>query len=342
MSEYKLLYKYIFFGIGLLLISCLLYQVSFRVEPIYPVLTKRYQQLFHKKESIEAITIGSSHSVAIDFEEMNLKGYHLWDFGEDLFESEFKTRYVLNQLPHLKVVFLTLPYPIFVHDNTHSELGGMYRNRSRLHFVNETFNLIQYDVNALAKGKLAPIVRYDHWVFFPKHLFQEKKNIIPVKETLSIDYLAEDGNIRAEVAGFDNKKDLESIALLRLNDHLRYVSKTVALEPNIEAKTMASLSAIIQLLKEREIRLVLYTPPFYQSYLSNFPENLYVQFKQNLSEITATYGVRHFDYSNDADFVTQASYFQDGNHLSTKGAKAFSQQFAADLKKDSTRSFSLP
>ncbi|MGB0521855.1 MAG: hypothetical protein ACPGJS_02785 [Flammeovirgaceae bacterium] len=324
--------KYGSFSLGLLFIASLLYLISATVEPVYPLLTQRYTQLLEQKDHIEFLTIGSSHSVAIDFEAMGIQGYHLWDFGEDLFESEYKTRYILNQLPQLKVVFLTLPYPIFVHDNAHSELGAMYNNRAKLHFISAEFDVIHGDLNSLFKGKLAPIARYDHWVFLPKHVFLNQDEITPVIETVSIEHLGTDGNMRGEVAGFTDAEQLHEVAIEKLQNHLRYVAKTQALEAHIQEKTRTALIQLVELLKKRNIQLITYTPPFYESYLEHFPLQLHQSFQENLQILVRDHGLQHIDFSRSANFIHRPIYFQDGNHLSSDGARAFSKQFAAHLK----------
>jgi len=319
-----LMLKYVTFVAGFLLIAACLYQVSEKVEAVYPILTKRYQQLFDQKEDIEAITLGSSHSVAIDFKILGLKGYHLWDFGEDLFESEYKVRYILDQLPQLKTVFLNVPYPIFVHDNARSYLGSIYKNRAKLHYVTQQFELIQGDVNAFAKGKLAPLARYDHWVFLPKHFIQDSKTITPVKETLSIEYLGVDGNMRGETEGFQNAAELDEVALLKLEEHLKAIHQSKQ-QLYIEKHTFQALEEIIQLLKARNTQLILYTSPFYSSYVEAFPKDILQEFRLKITELKQKHQVNYYDFSEHQDFLDQPAYFQDGNHLSTQGAIAFSK-----------------
>lgn len=322
--------KPLIFGCGLIFLGGLLYFISEYIEPVYPLLTKRYQQLMDQQNELEYISIGSSHSVALDYAAMGIKGYHLWDYGEDLFESAFKMKYILDDLPRLNTVFLTLPYQIFVHDNAYAEIGNQYRNRTKLYYITDHFELINQDVGALVKGKLAPIARYDHWVFLPKYLIQRQGEIIPVKETLSIELLTENGNMRGEAAGFEKHDALNEVALLKLQEHLRYMSQTRERVINIEDKTFTALTEIVTLCSARNINLILYTPPFYRSYLDSFPEDVLANFNHRMKQLKAS-GATYLDYSSHPNFVNVPQYFQDGNHLSSEGAKRFSKLLAKDL-----------
>ena len=318
------LIKYsLFIGIGLLLAYFLGF-ISQKVERVYPIQQKRYQQLEKKKASIEAITIGSSHSVAIDFQHLQLNGYHTWFFAEDLFETAVKAEAIIPELPHLKTVFLCLPKIIFSHNNAVTEWGKQYRNKERIHYLLEKDLPIANDINSWANGNLADLVRYDHWVFMPKYLAGQD-SIVPISELNSIEALTTDGNLRGETSGMPNLERLKEISLEKLEIHMDFMEAAEQKSISLQNRTQNALENIIRICQQHKVELILYTPPCSQSYLQNLPKRFETQFNHCLTSLQQKFKIHYFDFSNIPDSQQNPSYFQDGTHLSSRGAETFSK-----------------
>ena len=79
---------------------------------------------------MRALSVGNSHSLAVDFNAMDVPGYHVWTRGQDLFEAEAQLRDLLPRLPNLEVVFFAVSYGSFRRDNgaCDDEERGMVRS----------------------------------------------------------------------------------------------------------------------------------------------------------------------------------------------------------------------
>ena len=70
-----------------------------------------------RSEVIEAVTLGNSHSDAIDYSVLGIEGQSLAFAAADLFEVEKYAAYLEDRLPNLKTVFITISYYSFSRDN---------------------------------------------------------------------------------------------------------------------------------------------------------------------------------------------------------------------------------
>lgn len=115
----------------------------------------------------EAISIGNSHSVAINFETLGLEHVPLWTPGGDLFEARVILEQVYKSGARPKWLFLTLNPFILLQDNGHSinfSNSRLVHNRGR-----ENAYLILREISALT------IIRKDIIGFF-------RSNLIPLRE----------------------------------------------------------------------------------------------------------------------------------------------------------------
>lgn len=78
----------------------------------------RIDQLLSKADSIEALAIGNSHSCALDFDALNIRGYRVAQGGNDLFEAEYQLKSLSSLLPNLEIVFFNISYFSFFEDNS--------------------------------------------------------------------------------------------------------------------------------------------------------------------------------------------------------------------------------
>ena len=114
----------------------------------------------------DAISIGNSHSVAIDFDELGLEHVPLWIPGGDLFETRVILEAVYESGAKPKWIFLTLNPFILLQDNGHSinfSNSQLLANRGR-----ENAYLILREISALT------IIRSDFIGFL-------RSNLIPLR-----------------------------------------------------------------------------------------------------------------------------------------------------------------
>ncbi|MEM7035042.1 MAG: hypothetical protein AAF629_36220, partial [Chloroflexota bacterium] len=105
-----------------------------------------------KAKQVEAITLGNSHSTAIDFQTLELSGHHLWRPASDLFETQYMLESWLPKLPNVKVAFIVVYYESFHLENFF--FPGIEQSRRVLYSGTPTWSAINDDLNNFALGKL--------------------------------------------------------------------------------------------------------------------------------------------------------------------------------------------
>jgi hypothetical protein len=94
---------------------------------------ERYEYLFENRNSINALALGSSHNLAIDFGVLGLQGYTIWEPGQDIFECEYQLKSLSKNIPNLQTVFINISF-----NTLRRSRGALVENRvdfSKPHFV---------------------------------------------------------------------------------------------------------------------------------------------------------------------------------------------------------------
>lgn len=82
---------------------------------------------------------------------------------------------------------------------------------------------------------------------------------------------------------------------------------------------------IINYCKEHDITPVLVTTPFSKYYRDLVADEFLNEFEETVTKIADDTGVNYYDYSYDARFRGNLTYFMDADHLNTEGAVYFMQ-----------------
>ena len=93
---------------------------------------------------------------------------------------------------------------------------------------------------------------------------------------------------------------------------------------NYEA--IETLYKIIEVLKEREARIILITTPFTREYndcVRKGDPDFFREFHAVIDEIVKKTGVEYYDYSDDERYTNDHSIFVDADHLNENGARKF-------------------
>ena len=102
---------FLFFGIILFVL------LDNLAQSCHPTSGYRIREAIKNSNNIEAIAVGNSHSVAIDFEELRLNGFRIAEGGNDIFETEYQIKSLVPKLSNLKIVLLNISYFTFHSDN---------------------------------------------------------------------------------------------------------------------------------------------------------------------------------------------------------------------------------
>lgn len=82
---------------------------------------------------------------------------------------------------------------------------------------------------------------------------------------------------------------------------------------------------------KRGYRVALYTPPFTNFFWGSFDDELKSQLRIDAMNTAEQYNIPYFDYSEDARFCQNMSYFEDVDHMSKEGSAALITILMADI-----------
>ena len=108
-----------------------------------------------------------------------------------------------------------------------------------------------------------------------------------------------------------------------------------AIEPAMPDGNPVMLDAfreMLEMCRQRGWNAVLVTPPYPEVYTNCFSNEILERFREMTIGISREFGVPWLDYSRDAEFTENFSYFKNIDHLNLAGASAFAARFQTDLK----------
>ena len=121
---------------------------------------------------------------------------------------------------------------------------------------------------------------------------------------------------RADNTAFDFQSHAEEKRLL-----YRIVDKNGDLL--VREEELSAIYGMVRLCREHGLRPILITVPFRWEYNDQFEEEYCRQFYEVIDKICRDESVEYYDYSHDDRFTNTAEYFRNSDHLSPKGAAAF-------------------
>lgn len=288
-----------------------------------------YQKLDAKlkagNESIEAITLGNSHADSIDYSVLGIEGQSIAIAAADPFEIE-KIALTLDQrLPHLNTAFIAISYYSFSWDNAKYQ----YLRPRRVGFYSmfPLWSPIEGDLANFIMGKVdaythvMSVVRSDSWQgVWPRLLVNA-----PVSDPFPYD-----GVITTSMWG-----ECRHYTAEQLDRHAYEIAgKNVAVSmqmanfhPGLEQDAFAALARTIERLQSRGIRVVLYTPAYYDKYNEVFAENgssVMDRMSMAVANLQGAYGVEYYDFSHEPDVTIHPELFYNSDHLNECGSKVVS------------------
>ncbi len=93
---------------------------------------------------------------------------------------------------------------------------------------------------------------------------------------------------------------------------------------------------IIHLLRQHNVRVVFFTPPYYEAYTRYYIEqdpNSISEFRTNIKRLQNEYGIEYYDYSIDERFAQDYRLFKDSDHLNHCGKQLFTQILMENVQK---------
>jgi hypothetical protein len=102
-----------------------------------------------------------------------------------------------------------------------------------------------------------------------------------------------------------------------------------AAHPGLEQDSYAALARTIEHLQSRGIRVILYTPAYYEQYTTDFSRevaSIMDHMKLAVGELQETYGVEYYDFSTDPEITIHPQLFYNSDHVSDCGSRVVSEQ----------------
>ncbi|MGF1733490.1 hypothetical protein [Photobacterium kasasachensis] len=309
-----------------------------------------YQQYSNKmadyyavRESVEAVTLGPSHSKAVHFQSLAVKGVSFYESFGDIEEAHFKFQRLIQETPKLRYVFIPLSPGSLALNNSNSSLdNNRLRNVLRntpllkldyIRYANELFlNQLDYympifDYQVLIRSNISKYIRGGNNEFNDKDCFY---NYSPNPK-----WLIENGIVGGYNRNLMKPECISKYAKSTIKNHVNAFSKSLSKEYDVIEKNTQRLIEIADSLKKRGGSLVLFIPPITREYYSSteiqsfLPEHLSIL--TNLAEHSA---IQFYDYHDffykDLDTGVN-DYFSDDDHLALPGAIKFSLAFKVKL-----------
>ncbi len=281
----------------------------------------RARHLEAKRHTVEAITLGHSHNMAIDFDALGASsGYHVWSGGSDLFEAAHAADCLARRLPRLRTVYAPINYYAFVHDN---------RLIQREHLR------IRHYASLPRRCMLPPVARPSAvWVrAATAHLSGRERlrdmvrAVLDGKATHDDVTVPPDGYLGPPRSALYQQAAPTGAANAR--KHLALAGHLDARQATqVEQRMRERLIRLHRSLRSRGVRLVLYTPPYARAYTETVQEampTLMARLQDNMAQVAATTGVEYYDFGRHEAMVNDTTLFWNPTHLNRRGAAVFSK-----------------
>ena len=316
------------FVIGLSLIFNVLGTLADQAAPLEDWRAQQQERADHleaRQEKIGAITLGNSHSDSVDYSVLGMEGQSLAFAAADLFEVEQYATLTAAELPNLKFVFVAISYYSFSRDNATFE---PFRTR-RIQFYSmvPTWPPIRGDAYNFVLGRLESfthvmsIVRSDNW----EGVWSELQNDVPHENPFPYDGV-QTMSAWGECSHY-TEAQLESHAREIAARNVNSSGQMAMIHQGLEQDAFDALARTIERLQSKGIRLVLFTPTYYEKYTEYFAETssyMIGEMQANVERLRQMYQVEYYDFSNDPEIRNQPELFYNSDHLGDCGQKIFS------------------
>jgi hypothetical protein len=302
------------FAAGGVLAFAAAYALSEAADPVYPEMRARMALWRVRAPHVDAVVVGNSHASTLELSELGMAGMYFSMAGQDAFEGAYLARHAARA-PRVRYVLFGASYGVQRKD--HAVVGDTdLRARRRQLYARTPWSPLEGERELWLAGKLAPVVRDDHW-----------KGVIgrPIRKRAPV-VLAEDGRRVARRRAVPlGREELALYGAKAAAQHRALGVETMEHAPETPARVEAALGSLARELRERDVLLVLYTPPYHASYLAGQDPAVVAEARAILRRIEAENpNAVWMDYSADGRFREQDALFNNSDHLNPDGGRIFS------------------
>lgn len=291
------------------------YAASEAVDPVFPTMQARVAHFRGRAAEVRGVTVGPSHSRAVDFGALGVPGAHLWRGNEDVFEAAYLGRYAAEHAPRLRYVLLPASYGLLRLDNTLRRDPHAAGARREMYTRAPGGPVLPGDRELWISARLAPVVRADHWSGVVLHLRDPR----PARP------LAPNGGPPRDRDGGPLAPDsMERHGRGRIAVHRAQTEETLAADPATPARARAALRTLARDLHARGVVLVLYSPPYHRAYLRHLDGDAAARRRAALGPLLDEPNVVWVEPGGGVASAGDDSLFLNSDHANAAGAREFS------------------
>ncbi len=290
------------------------------------------RMLGNQINEVEIANVGSSHG-AYDFvyDGLTQDGYSCFNFGSVSQTYQYDLALLKEYGKHLEegcVIFIPVSYFSF-NNETVNETEAQALSVKYYHCLSPK-NVPDYDLYTDIVTTRLPILSAGEDLLKLLPTFSPSLKVFAAEENLETDTASGMDEAAAEsqtthemdeaaVAEFANR------AAMRFDRHFN--NKENLFLPEREEQ----LLSLIDYCKKHGFTPVLITTPFSSYYNAPVSEAFFDRFYSTVNRISSDTGVSYYDYSHDARFGENLTYFSDSDHLNAEGAAYFMEIIAEEV-----------
>ena len=257
--------------------------------------------------STQIIVSGSSHAYyGIKAKMLGVPAVNIAYFSQDLY---YDTRITLKYLPQATQAKLVI-VPISYFSLEYTLPLGLESRRTN--FYREFFDIAP-------ESNKFDLAQYSSIALFG---FQTARNFELFGAAPSLEKMDETG-------GYENNTFTNLSNIKNAKDGVNETQQMMKAE-NI-SQNVKYLGELFEALKAKNIKAVMITIPCYKTYYEAMDSERYAVMQNEIQKLSEKYSIEYKNYMMDERFVLED--FQDGSHLSTKGAEKFSKIIKDEIVK---------
>jgi hypothetical protein len=301
---------------GFTAIFAVLYATAERLDPVYPQERERMELLRERSGRIEAMAIGNSFSTAIDFGTLGYEGFHLWQGGEDVPQMVYRTLSVVEELPRLRVVLASMSYISLQTDNRAIRSADRTALRRVMYARTNALYWIPGDADLYVAGKLAPVVRRDHWLGVALRMVGRGEVHAGVEQ---------DGRFISPPPPQLTPQGMVTQSIETATGQQRILEESSEHRTELVRENTAQLERLVEALEARGVDVVFYLPPLLPAYTQRMDPALIEELSGVMRGLAARHSnVTWLNHSSHPALAPEPGFFVDGHHLNRLGARGYS------------------
>lgn len=292
----KFLQNLVLFSLPLLL-YCIAVEYYCHTSTTF-IIKKNY--LENNKDKIQTLFFGSSHfQNGINPQYIRQNAANISFGGQPMSIDYLLLEKYCSEMKNLKTVFFEISPHRFYHDLNSKEWNGhIYTIAYEIKYKNDIFSMKNYSY-IISDFKYFSTIFFDN---FSSSSIKPKLN--------KYGFIMNDFNDRFSKLKYDS---------IKINKTFKNSTKYLN-QNNVKLNTIF-LNKFVKLCKEKNIKIIFVSSPFYQTYVKSIPLHAKKQVNAIVNDISIHNKIPFYDYSTSKEF--RLKDFKNDNHLNPDGAKKF-------------------